>query len=107
MPPVAGIGQDRRRPAQPVEVVANGVRHVEGGGLLRIRRADTRQANRVNVNEQPAAARNVRVASQVPVLGNLDAVRALGQDFRAKWVQREVDAAGRVGQAQGLGRHLV
>ena len=98
VPAISGVRKDRRGPAQPGQVLTNSVGHSAGGGLLSIGRADPCNANRINVNQQPAPVSNVRVARQVARLRYLDAVRAAGQDFGPKGVQGEVDAAGGVGQ---------
>src|SRR5262249_49366019 len=81
VPAVAGVGRDRGGPAEPVQVAADRFRYLAGGGLLGVRRPDAGQPHRIDVDQEPAAAVNVVVASKVALFGHLDAVRTAGQDL--------------------------
>ena len=95
MRPVARIGQDRRRPGQGGQVLADRARAGKCRGVLLFARRYARRADRIGVYQQPAARGYIGVGcGRVFLASQSRAVARTREQRRVNLVGDEVDPCG-------------
>ena len=92
--PVAGVGPDRFRETEPGDPAGHLIGFRQGKPVLLVRARYAARSQRVDVDRQPAAAQDIRVARRAVLLAeaHLDPVRPAREQGRVHLVQRDVDA---------------
>ena len=95
--PVAGVRPDRVREAEPGDPPGNLIGFRQRQPMLFIRTRYPAGPQRVDINGQPAAAQDIRVARCAVLLAesHLDPVRPAREQGRVHFIEGDVDAVDR------------